>query len=480
MKLSPLAAMILTAWLSACAVIPPDGAIPSRLDAKGAERMDRMPAGAEEWPQDQWWHRYRDPQLDGLVTAALAGSPSMALAAARFKQAEARLLASEASDKVNATISGNATRQRYPEHDIYPPPLAGSWKNHGQLQAQAALEIDLWGRNRAAIASAVGEREAGRADRAEAARVLVAAVAQGYFAWLADEARWRVSQRQSEVLTAQTGLAQRRVAAGLDPVSALDAAREELAVAKAQTEQLDAQRLRDREALRALVGGDARHIESLRVRSLPEPAAGLPATLGLHLLSRRPDLVAAKWRVEAAVQSVKSDEAAFYPDVNLTGFFGFNSIGLENLLQASSRGPGMSAAFSLPLFDSGRLRSRLGVSRAQRDAAIAQYNQTLVNAVQDVADQGLAWRGLSRQKDEQTRALAAADRQRQAAVRRSASGLADRQTTLRAELPVLKEHDQLLQVNKAMLLADVALTKALGGGYHAVSPSGTTTSGDTQ
>ncbi len=466
MTLKPLAALTLTAWLGACAIIPPDSQV-ALHDASRATLPGGTTLTGTHWPEAGWWHRYQDPQLDTLVAAALKDNPGMALAAARLKQAEARLAGVEASDGVNLVLGGNATRQLYPEHDIYPPPLGGTWRNNGKVQLSATWDVDWWGRNRAAISAAVGEREASRADQAAATQSLASSVAQSYFSWLGDEARLSVVKRQADVVAAQLAVTTRRVAAGLESSSALEAGREDLAGVRAALAALDANCRRDREALRALVGGDATLVAGLQARDLPAAAAAMPTSLGLTLLARRPDLVAARWRVESSISSTRADEAAFYPDINLSAFFGFSSIGLDNLLEASSRNPGISAAFTLPIFDSGRLKSRLGVSRSQRDAAVAQYNQTLLNAVQEVADQGLALQGLLQQKRQQTLALEAARAQQQAVSRRHASGIADRQTLLRAELPVLKENDQLLQVNKALLLSDVALTKALGGGYQA-------------
>jgi multidrug efflux system outer membrane protein len=127
----------------------------------------------------------------------------------------------------------------------------------------------------------------------------------------------------------------------------------------------------------------------------------LTATLGIELLARRPDLQAARWRVEASLERIEATEAAFYPDINLSGFIGTDTVSLDELLKHASRTLSIGPALSLPLFDSGRLKASLSAARSRRNEMIADYNQTVFKAVSDVAQEGASLQGLQNQIAEQ-------------------------------------------------------------------------------
>src|SRR5262249_55244066 len=124
-------------------------------------------------------------------------------------------------------------------------------------------------------------------------------------------------------------------------------------------------------------------------------AFGLPANLAANLIGRRPDIVAARWRAEAAAQRVGEARAAFYPNVNLAAFIGAESLGISNLTQSGSDIGSVAPALSLPIFDSGRLQAGLQRADAERDAAIDAYDATLTEALHDVADVAVSERALN-------------------------------------------------------------------------------------
>jgi multidrug efflux system outer membrane protein len=200
---------------------------------------------------------------------------------------------------------------------------------------------------------------------------------------------------------------------------------------------------------------------------LPELPAALPRSLGIELLARRPDLQAARWHVEASLERIESAEASFYPDINLTASFGTDAVTLDKLFSAASRTLYFGPTVTLPLFDSGRLKARLGAARTQRNELIADYNQAVVNAVREVAQEGVSLQGLQKQLDEQAASAAATDALLHSVEARYQRGLADRGTLLSAELAVDRQQDTRLQLKDQQLLTNVALVKALGGGYRA-------------
>jgi multidrug efflux system outer membrane protein len=292
-------------------------------------------------------------------------------------------------------------------------------------------------------------------------------VAQSYFRL---QMLWARQDNTAALIAAQRELVadrKARIAHGLATVDEQRSAELELAALDEQAERFGAQAAREREALRALVGADSEALATLARRAPTPAAAALPSRLGIELLARRPDLQAARWRVEAALGREQASKAAFYPDINFNAAIGLNSVSLSRLLQYGSRTLLAGGALELPLFDSGRLEAGLAVSRAERDELIADYNQSVVNAVRDVAEEGVTLQGIARQQRAHLQATQASRQLADNAGKRLARGLADRGALLEARLAVLRQQDTDLQLKDAELQTQVALAKALGGGYRA-------------
>jgi NodT family efflux transporter outer membrane factor (OMF) lipoprotein len=196
----------------------------------------------------------------------------------------------------------------------------------------------------------------------------------------------------------------------------------------------------------------------------------LNATINANLLGQRADIAAARWRVQAADSSVDSAKAQFYPNINLTAFAGFSSIGLDQLLQSGSQQWGVGPALSLPLFDSGRLRANLGGKTAERDAAVESYNAALVSAVHDVADQLASAQAITRQQTQQRESTQAAQDAWHIAQERYRAGLLNALQVLSAETPVLAQRRQAIDLGTRALQNQVALARALGGGFTPPAP----------
>jgi len=155
-----LISLLLAAVLAGCAAMDPG--------EPGIVQIDAARLGLQQheidWPTDRWWTRYGDGQLNGLVDAALAGSPSMEAAHARLNAANAAVRGARAVRLPQADAGLNVTRQRFSENYIYPPPYGGSMLTDANLRLDVGLDLDLWGRNRSRFAAAVSNREAARAD----------------------------------------------------------------------------------------------------------------------------------------------------------------------------------------------------------------------------------------------------------------------------------------------------------------------------
>lgn len=467
-KAPTLLTMLLAVLLAcACASIPADRHAIVQRDVASVSLAADIRLAREGWPERQWWTRYADPQLDALIGQGLAQSPTLEIAAARISAAQTSLAIQGAATGGALLLEGGANRQRYSGNGLFPEPIGGNYFSQTNVQIQARYEFDWWGKNRAQIAAAVGEVNARRADFAQAEQVLAGAIAQSYFALQGDWAR--MANLQTLIATQQALLAEKhkRIDRGLatrDDVSNADA---EVSNLKKAIAQFDMQARLEREALRALLGADNTALADLSPRQVPDLPHALPARLGMELLARRADLQAARYRVEAALGNIDAARAAFYPDLNLNGSIGLDSVSLSKLLSYNSRTLFIGPTLTLPLFDSHRLNAEISAARATRNTLIGDYNQAVLNVVRDVAQQGASLQGLERQISEQAAAIHAGRELLRTAQARLRQGLADRTAVLAAELAVQKQQDLMLQLQNQQLQSEVALTKALGGGYQA-------------
>ncbi|MBI5258411.1 MAG: efflux transporter outer membrane subunit [Burkholderiales bacterium] len=420
---------------------------------------------------EQWWRSLGDPALDALVERALAGQPSLQAVAARLARAEAAAQAVAAAHGPQAGLGLDLSRQRYPEHGLYPPPLAGSQRSSATLQASGVLELDFFGRHGAALEAALGQQRAASAELAAARVLLAGRVAQAWVGLSSLIGQREVAVRALAQREAMLGLTRQRVQAGFDTRVELRQAEATLPEARQQIEALEEQISLARHQLASLSGQPPGALATLQPALAPLQAGPLPARLGADLLGRRADIVAARWRVEAALQDVAAARAQFYPDVNLVGFIGLSSIGLDQLLQLGSRNIGFGPALRLPLFDGGRLRAQLQGRGADLDAAIAAYNGALLEALREVADAGTSLQSLDRQRQEQAQAQAAAESAYELAQLRYRAGLGTFLTVLSAETSVLAQRRLGVDLQARALDARIALMRALGGGWSDAGPA---------
>jgi NodT family efflux transporter outer membrane factor (OMF) lipoprotein len=261
------------------------------------------------------------------------------------------------------------------------------------------------------------------------------------------------------------GLIRQRVSAGLDTTAELYLGEGALPETRAQIEAVDEQIALTRHALAALAALPPDAADALAPRLAAVRPVPLPGQVPADLLGRRADVVAARWRVEAATGDVAAAKAQFYPNINLVAFAGLSTLGLDRLLDVGSRQYGVGPAIRLPIFDSGRLRANLSGRTADLDAAIASYNGSVVDAVHDVADQISSTRSLERQLREQADAVASAERAYDVATQRYRAGLATYLTVLSAETNVLAQRRLGVDIRARTLDTQMLLVRALGGGY---------------
>ncbi|RCS31258.1 RND transporter [Rhodanobacter denitrificans] len=445
-------------------------AAPARL-GEPALRDDVPLAGLQaparaDWPAAEWWRHYDDQQLDDLIDRAMRQSPDLALAQSRVQGAEqsAQLAAAQLGLSVNG--SAQISRQRMSEHGLIPSRFLGfTWYNQADLGVQLQYDFDWWGKKRATMEAALDQAHAAEAQRSAAALAIQYAVADTYFGWQADQARLQLADQLLATQQRLADIAGLRVRQGVDLPDVAQKAQAQLAAVREMRVALDGSAKIRRATLASLLGVAPATLPELHARPLPKIARGVPADAGLDLIARRPDIAASRWQVEAALKQTDAARAEFFPDIGITALAGLSSIDLDKLLTAGSRTFALTPALHLPIFSGGALEANYGVRRAQLDAAVAQYDSTVLAAAREVATQALGAEQVAARQHEQQAQLDAGQRLLASAQARARQGVRDIRESLGAQAALLQQRDAATQLQAQATSTDLALIKALGGGY---------------
>ena len=468
------AAAALTLALAACASsggLHPGGTPIDPSTLKAERSLGRLSAAA--WPSTDWWNGLGDPQLDVLIAEALRDNPGLGVAEerARAAQAEAGIADAARGPSVNGGAAVAGAR---------PPAALLGDKAHFALAkygyASFKWDLDLWGGKRAAWEAAVGQARAAEVD-ARAARIelsgnIARAYAQLGYAFTQQDlaAGEQKRAKQSRELTRQ------RVAAGIDNQIALKQGDAEVASAEQQVALASRAVDAARSSLSVLLGkGPDRGLQIARPQLLKRAALAVPTDLPLDLVGHRADLVAARWRVEAAGKDIQAAKTEFLPNISIGAMAGVISMGGSNPFSLPGRFYQFGPSLSLPIFDGGKLRANLSGKDAQYDLAVAQYNQTLVGALNQVADDLSALQSLQQQIEAQQRAQDAAQQAWQLAEQRYKAGIGSylEALSVRQQLLAAERGSAALEAQQVDL--SVQLIQALGGGFQpqAGTPSST-------
>ena len=425
-----------------------------------------LTAPAVEWLSDTWWRRYQDPQLDQLIDDAIANAPSLDVAAARVRRAEAMTDQTRASDLPQVMLGGSFAEAKASYWNGVPYAAVPKGVNDAAgVRLSLDWNLDFFGRNRAGIAAALSSADASRADAAQARLVLATAIASSYADLLgqmrdADLAADTVRVRQSTA-----DLVSKRRVQGLETLASLGQAQSALESARqmlgASSELVDLTRLR----IAALIGAGPDRAEAIARPADPVLAvSGLPSSVPADLIGRRPDVRAARYRVEARAAQIRQARAGFYPSINLSGFLGPQVLGLSQFFNPESLTGNFGPAISLPIFRGGAITANYRGSRADYDEAVASYNEALIHALQDVAQVTTSTRALTEQLAHAQAARDAASVAYQAATARYRGGLLSYIAVLSAENTLISARRVVSQLETRRFALDVALVRAVGGG----------------
>jgi NodT family efflux transporter outer membrane factor (OMF) lipoprotein len=445
---------------AACLSVPDLGPRPEpRAPESFAATFD---APATGWPADRWWESYGDPQLATLIGEGLAGSPTMAIAEARVRRAQANAQQAGAAlqPSIDATASGGALQVS----ENLGLPVGQGWEDYGQVAVGMTFDLDLWGRNRANLRAALSETDAARADAAYARLTLSTAIAASYadlarLAALRDTANTNLRIREDTLR-----MMREREAQGLENRAVVARAESNRAAAAAELAAVDEQIELIRNAIAALAGQGP---DRGRAISLPAAARlnafGLPSGLGVDIVGRRPDIVAARLRAEAT-RLCDSTRAEFCSN---------RPVGAGQLAVAGDRQPaqgGSSSArpapVSLPIF-SGSQSRKLSRSAGQLRRRRRPCPRRLITALRGKCERR------ARQRPWYPPRRAAPDPEASATVIACSSPLSRGLTIMQsAEAGQQQFRPPCREAgSRKRLRARRALVRALGGGFHSEEKS---------
>lgn len=422
------------------------------------------PVSAAAWPDFDWWKSLGDPRLDGLIREALEDSPDMDVAQARLRSANAAIATARAGGLPTVDASAEISRSRVSAVED-PMGVGNFYSTSRSLLLSFNYDLDLWGGTRAAWEAALGQARAQEIEYQAAGLTLSVNVARAYVS-LADAYAMRdVAQRQLDRARRINDINAELQQAGLSNQSDTLQSRVTVANARQSLESAEQAIRSERISLAILLGkGPDRSEDIPRPDELSPAIAALPSVIPAELIGHRPDVVSARWRVEAASQRIKQAKAQFYPNINLSAMAGFRSaLGTEFFNEPAKSGS-VTPAISLPIFEGGALRAGLESTDADYDLAVAQYNQAVVSAVGEVTDDVTTLQSLEQQLASQQNAVDNARGAYALATERYHAGLANYLTVLSSEQQLLTAEQSLTQLNTQRLDRSIQLVQALGGG----------------
>jgi len=426
-----------------------------------------------DWPADNWWSRFQDPQLAALIAMGLAQNPKIDVAAAQAQIAAAEAMISRAALYPTVDFKGDITRIRYSKNGIFGvlPPQPGFVFPFSNTQYEFslnfALEIDWWGKNRDLLQARIGFFKAQLAEVSQARLMIATAIARTYFLLQMQKNRLKMAERRVEALEEMLQLTKLRTqqhVASLLPVNTLE---NEYYNTRDWKIGLQQQVELETVALRELLGGTFNEvIEEKGIESALWEPFPLPENLEVNLLARRPDITAQLWRVEANVKEVSAAKKEFLPNLNLAGLAGFQTLKAHTWLRGNSKYGQGGPALSLPLFEGGALQGNLLSNVAEYTLAVTQYEDMLIHAIREVLEGITDIRFWNRRNQELGAGVAALESSFHLSQDRLKNNIDSRIDVLRAEINWLSAQDFLVQGYASNLISQLNLIKALGGGYN--------------
>jgi NodT family efflux transporter outer membrane factor (OMF) lipoprotein len=430
----------------------------------------------DEIPRGKWWELFADPQLNALEEQVSVSNQSIAQAEAQFRAARAAAGVARGGLFPTVTAGASATRSRRGAGTVLTSPTGtsgtpvtgtgttGSTSSIYQVPVDVSYEVDLWGRVRRLIEASVASAQASAGDLETMRLSLQAELAVDYFELHGLDAQQQLLSTTAgayqKALELTTNRYNQGIASGVDVAQA----QTQLETTRAQAIDLGVQRTALEHAIAVLTGKPPAELTITQAPVGVQPPA-VPVALPSELLERRPDIAATERRMAAANAQIGVQVAAYYPTISLTASGGFQSTKLADLFNWPSRFWSLGASAVETLFNGGARRAATEQAKANYDAAVAAYRQTVLTAFQDVEDNLSALRVLDAEAAQQAVAVTTAERSLSLSTYRYQGGITTYLEVITAQAAALVNERTAVDILTRRMTASVNLVKALGGGW---------------
>ena len=414
----------------------------------------------------KWWEMFNDPQLNGLEDQLNTANQNIALADANFRAARAVVKESRSEYFPSITTSPSIIVSRQSGAATHSNVSPGRQSVNYSLPFDATWEPDFWGRIRNTVIASASEAQASAADLQNVRLTVEAELAFDYYQLRSVDAEKALLDTTIAAYQQQLDLTRVRFQTGIVSDEDVAQAETQLEATQAQATDLGIQRAQLEHAIALLIGQPASTF-SLAAAPLEAKPPGVPVGLPSQLLERRPDIAAAERRVAEANSDIGVTKAAFFPSLVLGATGGFESTSIASWFTWPARFFSLGPTLSQTLFDKGRRKAATEVARAQYDATVANYRNTVLTSFQEVEDNLAALRILSRELDQQNEAVASAQRALSLATDRYKSGIDSYLNVITAQATLLNNQRTAVNLQTQQMTASVELIKALGGGWNA-------------
>lgn len=453
--LAPLTIALLLAGCAVTSQHPPAEAPPPEHFTGSTEWRRVAPEVAVP---EAWWTMFKDPVLDSLQADLVVGNQNLAAALAQVASARAVLAASRSAIFPTLSVGAGSTRSATAENGNGQRTVS----TNNSLTANAAWEIDLWGRLAEGVKAAGANYQASQADLAALRLSAQATLTQSYFALRTAEAQQALLERTVTANQRALELTEARYAGGVVAQTDVLQARTQLRSVQSQLSDMRTERAQLEHAIATQVGklpGQFQLLPSSRLPELPPVPDLVPSTM----LAQRPDIAAARARQTAAYAQIGIADAAFFPSIDLSASAGYRGSSWSNLISAPNLLWSIGAAVAQPIFDGGQRKLASAQARASADAATANYRQAVLTAFQEVEDNLVQFAesgaALALQRD----AFEAAQRNLDIVLAQYRAGTVSFLNVSAAQSSLLSAEANLLSARNRQLVAANLLLKNLGG-----------------
>ena len=462
--------------LCACAVVTGKHETLAQVDNARLNLPEASGQTLAQWPQQGWWTQYNSPTLNALIEQAMSDGPSLKVLAARI---DASQNAADAVRKLSypmGQVKVDWTGQEFFNTRINgaTPQSQAALSSRGiptnpadqfialtNISAGISWDLDLWGHNRALYGAALGLSRAQTLEYEAARQGVIANIVGLHAQIMAFTERANIVDKQ---IATQTMLRQRwleREQAGLQPTQ--NSVQVDMTLAQlAQLKQsLMAQKAVARAQLAALIGQTPEQLAEF----LPEQTwqtLNLPQNIPVQILGTRPDIAAAREYIVASTEQVNAVKAEFYPNINIGLSTALQLLNLQDILDFRGQNAAVKPAISLPIFNTIQLNAKLRQQQAQLDNTVAQYNQTVFQAVSDAHQQLAQYRQAQAYLTAQARIVKDNQTLTDLSAQRYRAGMSPQMESLMYQTATLREQDALVMGYAMRRAQEARLASSLG------------------